>query len=117
MIPRQMIPLESITFKREAAGTWENGDWVRGGVTEFTTNCSVQPQARPSSYMLVAEGDRTKHLIELYSDVFISDGSGEIGPDTFSWQGEEYKVMKAINWSVTRLAHFMVVAARVEHSQ
>ena len=118
MIPRQMIPLEDVTFIRKQSGSYVNGDWVDGSTEELTLKCSVQPQSRPSTVMNLPEGDRNKSLIELYTDEFVSDGKsgdGMYAPDTFTWNGSEYSVIKSLPWTTTRLAHYMVVAAKVEH--
>lgn len=106
----------SLTVFRKTQGSYVNGDWVEGTDSQITRSVNIQP-LKPNEILLLPEADRTRQWYKLYSDEdFRTDkeGSGGYEADEFVHQGERYKVMKVLNFSMGILDHFRAYAARIE---
>lgn len=99
-----------------AAGSYVAGRWVDGVNADTTIRASVQPAAA-RDLMHLAEGDRTKAAIKIYTDAELSEGneSQALVPDQVEWNGEQWEIQKVWRHALG-LGHHKAIALRVERS-
>ena len=91
---------EKVIVKRTAAGTYNDGVYVKGAETTFKTLCSVQ-QPTPKQLEIIPEGERSND-----PRVFIAkkalrttrDKDGVIA-DIVTYKGNDYKIIADGDWS------------------
>lgn len=109
------IPL---TIYRQASGSFVDGDWVEGAVTEVTLQVNIQP-LKPYEIFMLPEADRTKVWVKFYSADYartLKEGTSGWSADEFIWKNDRYKIMKVDDWTngMGILEHVRVQAARIE---
>lgn len=105
-----------LTVYRKTQGSWVDGDWVGGAESTITRTVNIQP-LKPNEILLLPESERTRQWYKVYSDEDLrtdKEGVGGYDADEFVYQGERYKVMKALNFAMGILDHHKVLAARIE---
>lgn len=103
-----------LTVKRPAAGSYVNGKWVEGNVTEITVKASVQP-ASTEDLQSLPESRRALGVYKLYSDTkFQSVKENATNPDIVVIDGNDYEVMECQPWQNNILNHYRALAARVQ---
>lgn len=108
----------SLTVYRKTQGSWVNGDWVEGTVTEVPVQVNIQP-LKDNEILQMPEADRSRQWYKLYSgDVLLTEIPGASGnaADEFDWQGYRFKIMSVRRYDMGTLDHFRALAARVEVS-
>lgn len=103
-----------VTMRRYAAGTYTNGRWVPGAVTEIPIVASVQP-AKSDELLRLPEGMRTKGVVKAYTDSELQPGDeGQRSqPDRIVWDGEEWEV-QVVDRHQLGIAHYKAICVRVE---
>lgn len=109
------IPL---TIYRQASGSFVDGDWVEGAVTEVTLQVNIQP-LKPYEIFMLPEADRTKVWVKFYSADYartLKEGTSGWDADEFIWKSDRYKIMKVDDWTngMGILEHVKIQAARIE---
>jgi hypothetical protein len=105
----------SIDIIRQTQGSYVNGDWVEGTETTVPTEVNIQP-LKDSEILLLPESERTKEWYKLYSAEELrtaKEGTGGYGADSFTWNGDNYRVMKARRYQMGTLDHWKCLAARI----
>lgn len=103
-----------VTRRRYAAGTYTNGRWVSGAVTEAPIIASVQP-AKSDELLRLPEGFRTKGVVKAYTDADLQPGdeSASKQADRIVWDGEEWEV-QIVDRHALGIGHYKAIATRVE---
>jgi hypothetical protein len=109
------IPL---TIYRQTAGSFVDGDWVEGTVTEVLLQVNIQP-LKPYEIMMLPEADRTRVWVKFYSADYartLKEGTSGWDADEFIWKNDRYKIMKVDDWTngMGILEHVKIQAARIE---
>ena len=105
-----------LTVYRKTQGSYVNGDWVEGTEAEIIRTVNIQP-LKPNEILLLPEAERTRQWWKVYSDEDLrtdKEGASGYSADEFIYQGERYKIMKVINYSMGVLDHFRAFATRIE---
>jgi hypothetical protein len=98
----------------QTGGGYVNGTWVESESDPITIAANVQPVGYKET-MIVAEADRSKKMLKVYSpDVIYSEEENVNGPDEFEWEGDTFRVMKVLNYSMGILNHFKAIAVMKE---
>lgn len=107
------IPLELTRFLG-TGGQYVKGVWVESDADTVTIAANVQPVGYKET-MIVAEADRSKKMLKVYSpDPIFSEEENVNGPDEFMWEGDTFRVMKVLNYSMGILNHFKAIAVMKE---
>lgn len=78
-------------------GAYVSGSWVAGTPSTVQPWMSVQP-LDGRDLLLIAEGDRTKEIIKLYSSLALqTQGDGQMA-DTFTYNGKTFLVDQVQAW-------------------
>jgi len=109
------IPL---TIYRQVSGSYVDGRWVEGAVTEVPLLVNIQP-LKPYEIMLLPEADRTRVWVKFYSADYartFKEGTSGWSADEFIWKDDRYKIMKVDDWTngMGILEHVRVQATRIE---
>lgn len=109
------IPL---TIYRQTSGSFVDGDWVEGVVTEVPLMVNIQP-LKPYEILMLPEADRTRVWVKFYSADYartLKEGTSGWDADEFIWKNDRYKIMKVDDWTngMGILEHVKVQAARIE---
>ena len=109
------IPL---TIYRQTSGSFVDGDWVEGTVTEVLLQVNIQP-LKPYEIMMLPEADRTRVWVKFYSADYartLKEGTSGWDADEFIWKNDRYKIMKVDDWTngMGILEHVKIQAARIE---
>lgn len=109
------IPL---TILRRTAGSYVNGEWVEGTITNIPIEVNIQPM-KGYELLIMPESERSKVWWKLYTDVELrtqKEGAGGYDADEFVWKGDTYKIMKVDNWinGMGILEHSKALATRIE---
>lgn len=83
---------KSLKIKRTAAGSYVNGEWVNGQVTDVFMKAIVQPMGI-DRLLNEDEGRRLKGAIKIYSDEPLVVGKGEQVADYVEYNGDYYEVV------------------------
>ena len=107
-----------LTIYRQAAGSFVDGDWVEGTVTEVPLQVNIQP-LKPYEIMMLPEADRTRVWVKFYSADYartLKEGTSGWDADEFIWKNDRYKIMKVDDWTngMGILEHVKIQAARIE---
>lgn len=113
-----------VVIKRRIQGSYVNGDWVEGTVSDVPIEANVQP-VKPHELMQFPESERSKEWLKIYSADEIRsqvEGTGGWDADEFVWESMEdgksytFKVMKVYRFKMGVLDHWKGWAARREIS-
>ena len=107
-----------LTIYRQESGSFVDGDWVDGSVTEVILEVNIQP-LKPYEIMMLPEADRTRVWVKFYSADYartLKESAAGWSADEFIWKNDRYKVMKVDDWTngMGILEHVRVQAARIE---
>lgn len=103
------------TRVRKSSGSYVDGKWVEGGVTNTTIQVNIQPM-RGHELMSLPEADRSKEWVKFYttSDIRgIGEGVPSTPPDLLVWDGRTFEVAKVLTYKMGVLNHNKVIAARI----
>ncbi len=111
----------AVPLKRWPAGGHYDavGAWVEGGApTTSTITASVQPVdlADTNELLHLAEGDRTKESVKIYTRTELKMGKeGTTGqtPDEITWLGAQWQV-KRVFPNILGIAHYKAIAVRLD---
>jgi len=106
----------TLTLRRPrlTGGSYIDGFWVESGYDIVDIAANVQPVGYKET-MLMVEADRSKKTLKVYSpDTILSEEENENGPDEFDWEGDTYRVMKVLNYSMGILNHSKAIAVMKE---
>ena len=106
----------SITLYRPngTGGGYVDGVWVEAPATPVVIEANIQPVGYKET-MIMEEADRSKKMVKVYSESPIySEEENENGPDEFEWEGDRYRVMKVLNYSMGILNHTKAIAVMKE---
>lgn len=111
----RLIGAELVTVTRYAAGTWTDGDYVRGAASTFDVKIAVQP-LRPREREQLPEGQRTSAKFKAYVDDLDNAPrtiSGMAAGDRLDWHGRTYEVISVEDWSghARGVPHYKIVLA------
>lgn len=108
----------TVDFIRRTLPTMVNGRPVAGTETIVPIVCNVQPILKSTDTRLLAEADRSKAALKVYSNGAelraFKEGPNGHAADRFNWQGELYEVMAVIRYDMRVLDHFKAICKRVE---
>lgn len=108
----------TLDFTRTTSMTYDRGRPVPGIKTIVPISCNVQPVLKSSDTLMLPEADRSKACLKVYSKGQeireLREGTNGWAADRFMWQGEEFEVMKVINYAMGILNHYKVICMRVE---
>lgn len=109
------IPL---TIYRQTSGSFVDGDWVEGAVTEIVLQVNIQP-LKPYEIMMLPESDRTRVWVKFYSADYartLKESANGWSADEFIWKSDRYKIMKVDDWTngMGILEHVKIQATRIE---
>lgn len=109
------IPL---TIFRKSEGSYVNGRWVEGSISEIVLQVNIQP-LKPYEILMLPEADRTRAWVKFYSADYartLKEGTGGWSADEFIWKNGRYKIMKVDDWTngMGILEHVEIQAARIE---
>ena len=116
-VPLKLTGSVQLDLTRSAPGSYVNGKWVEGTTSVVTIKANVQPVIKSTDLSMLPEGDRAKAALEIYSPDeirMLKEGTNGYIADRFTWNGEEYEVMKAVRWQMGHLDHVHAIAKRVE---
>jgi|AntRauTorckE6833_2_1112554.scaffolds.fasta_scaffold13172_4 hypothetical protein len=105
-----------LTLKRPNAtgGSYIDGVWVETASTDVEIIVNIQPAGYKET-MILEYADRSKKKVKVYSsDVILSEEESENGADEFEWEGDTYRVMKVLNYSMGILNHTKAIAVMKE---
>lgn len=95
-------------------GQYIDGIWQESDSTVVNITANIQPVGYKETQM-VAEADRSKKMVKVYSHFPIySEEENENGPDEFDWEGDRYRVMKVLNYSMGILDHYKAIGVMKE---
>lgn len=106
----------TLTLKRPtgSGGSYVNGVWVENSAAEVPIDANVQPVGYKETMMMDA-ADHSKKMVKVYSDSPIfSEEENENGPDEFEWEGDTFRVMKVLNYSMGILNHYKAIGVMKE---
>lgn len=115
-IPLLLVGKTTLTLKRHTAGSHVNGRWIPSSTTDVIISTNVQPM-RFHEKMILDESDRSKKAVKFYTKTEVKgskEGTSQLDGDTFSWQGDTYRVMKVLNYQMGVLDHYKAIAVREE---
>lgn len=108
----------TVDFIRRTLPTMVNGRPVAGTETIVPIVCNVQPILKSTDTRLLAEADRSKATLKVYSNGAeiraLKEGPNGHAADRFYWQGDLYEVMSVISYDVGPLNHDKAICKRVE---
>lgn len=106
-----------LTLRRPdgSGGAYVDGIWVESaGFSNVEIDANVQPVGYKET-MILEPADRSKKMLKVYSpDPIFSEEEGENGPDEFDWEGDTFRVMKVLNYSMGVLDHTKAIAVMKE---
>lgn len=119
MITAKLISVKNIQLpvERYGTGNWVNGEWDDGAITNITIKANVQPSLTWNLMRMLAEGDRSKQAIAIYSVeplVMAEEGSSAKKADVVLWQGKRWQVKSVMTYEMGILNHTESVAVRVD---
>lgn len=95
-------------------GSYVDGIWVEASSTQVEIMANIQPVGYKET-MIVEEADRSKKMVKVYSSSPIySEEENENGADEFEWEGDTYRVMKVLNYSMGILNHYKAIGVMKE---
>lgn len=95
-------------------GSYVDGIWVEATRTPVTIDANVQPTGYKET-LILEEADRSKKALKVYSPAPIySEEENENGADEFDWEGDTFRVMKVLNYSMGILDHYKAIAVMKE---
>lgn len=106
----------TLTLSRPSGsgGSYVEGIWVETSGTPVDIVANVQPTGYKET-MLLDEADRSKKALKVYSpDPIYGEEEGENGADEFEWEGDTFRVMKVLNYSMGLLNHYKAIAVMKE---
>lgn len=110
----QYIGKTDVTLLRRGKDEIVMGRPVKGLLEEVEIVANVQPLGYQDLRMM-AESDRTKEWLKLYSASEMRtafEGANGWEADEFIWEGKRFKIMKAHNYKMGILDHYVAHAAR-----
>jgi len=105
-----------LTLKRPNAtgGSYIDGVWVETASTDVEIIVNIQPAGYKET-MILEYADRSKKKVKVYSSSPIfSEEENENGPDEFEWEGDTYRVMKVLNYTMGILNHTKAIGIMKE---
>lgn len=106
----------TLTLSRPSGsgGSYVKGVWVETEVDSVDITANVQPTGYKETIIL-EEADRSKKALKVFSpDPIYSEEESENGADEFEWEGDTFRVMKVLNYSMGLLNHFKAIAVMKE---
>lgn len=107
----------TLTLQRPdgTGGQYIDGIWVESATS---TTVDIEANVQPLGYketMVLEASDRSKKMLKVYSpDPIYSEEENENGPDEFDWEGDTFRVMKVLNYSMGVLNHWKAIAVMKE---
>ena len=106
----------TLTLQRPSltGGSYVDGIWVEAQADPVEIVANIQPVGYKET-MIVEEADRSKKMVKVYSSSPIySEEENENGADEFEWEGDTYRVMKVLNYSMGILNHYKAIGVMKE---
>lgn len=106
----------TLTLSRPSGtgGSYVDGVWVEAASTTVDILANIQPVGYKET-MIMEEADRSKKMVKVYSaSPIYSEEENENGPDEFDWEGDTYRVMKVLNYSMGILNHYKAIGVMKE---
>lgn len=106
----------TLTLSRPSGtgGSYVNGVWVETANEPVDIQANVQPTGYKET-LIIEEADRSKKALKVYSpDPIYSEEENENGADEFEWEGDTFKVMKVLSYSMGILNHYKAIAVMKE---
>lgn len=105
-----LIPRKTLTLSRPAAGSYVNGVWVEGAVTQSFFEASVQPLAGKEIELLPEERRNTESY-KLFTDteLLTVNTSSRRNADIITIDGRNFEVYSVKSWQNTIINHYEVV--------
>jgi len=95
-------------------GSYVDGIFQKSEYSIVPIFANIQPVGYKETQM-VAEADRSKKMVKVYSSSAIfSEEENENGPDEFDWEGDRFRVMKVLNYSMHVLDHYKAIGVMKE---
>jgi len=107
-----------INITRFEAGSLVKGKYVAGATNNFDIEAAVIPISG-KELVLLPEGERTKEMIVIYSDVELLTVNEKDfkKADRLSWRGKDYEIHKVEDWTKTDLPHYRIIAMKLEENE
>lgn len=107
-----------ITIYRRETGSYVDGDWIEGGITEIPIMVNIQP-LKPHELLMFPEAERSRSWWKMYSAEPVramKEGPNGWDSDEFDWHGDRYKIMKLDDWlnGMGILEHTKSYCVRIE---
>lgn len=103
---------EPITIERRAAGSFVNGQLVKGSITNVSATACVMPMS-PTEIKILAEGQEDMAGITVYSEVQIKPAieAAKTNADVILWDGRRWQV-KSVHYrpQLAGLEHYKAMA-------
>ena len=106
----------SLDIKRPelTGGEYVEGIWIESGYVTVNIAANVQPVGYKET-LIMAEADRSKKALKVYSpDIILGEEENENGADEFDWEGDTFRVMKVLDYSMGILNHYKAIAVMKE---
>jgi hypothetical protein len=95
-------------------GEYVDGVWVESAYVTVNIAANVQPSGYKET-LVIADADRSKKSVKVYSpDIIMGEEENENGADEFDWEGDTFRVMKVLNYSMGILNHTKAIAVMKE---
>ena len=104
-------------YKRLAAGSYVNGNWVEGAEISGTIVASIQPLT-PQETQTLPEGERSSEFIRIYTATKLNK-TNEVAltkGDKITYNGRDYEVKKVEDWTAYRIPHYKAIAVLLEQT-
>jgi hypothetical protein len=106
----------TVTLNRPSTtgGSYVDGVWVENPSDPVEITANVQPVGYKETLLMEAS-DHSKKMVKVYSnDPIFSEEENENGPDEFEWEGDTFRVMKVLNYSMGVLNHYKAIGVMKE---
>ena len=114
--PLRLVGSTTLNIIRRQPDTYLYGELVPGAITILPLKCNVQ-RSTYSQTLLLPESERSKDCLTIFCGEEIrpqQEGPNGWAADEFEWEGQQFKVMKKINFAMGVLDHWQVLAVRIE---
>lgn len=103
------------TIQRQIGGSYINGEWVPGELSNINIAASVQPASR-EDMVVMPEGRRLSDYIKLYTSTelyTVTEGNQPQQPDLFDWHGHTYECVEVGMWQNRVVPHWKCLFRKV----
>lgn len=103
------------TIQRTAPGSYVNGEWVEGVVSDVPITATIQPVSDQDLINFPA-GTRSSDLVKIYTDAdlfTVEDMGANQQPDRIDWFGHTYEITSKSIRQMNVINHYRYWATKV----